>query len=64
MKPSNYAWERARCPFCDARPIDPHRWTCPLSDDDVEEWAEDDIDERDEEDDIDFDDEGESDEPR
>jgi hypothetical protein len=54
-----------RCQFCGARAVDPHRWTCPLNDEDAEDWAEDDIDERDEEDDIDFDDEEEvADEPR
>lgn len=42
-----------RCEFCNMREIDGHRWDCPLSDEDVEEWAEDpwERDEEDEEDD-------------
>lgn len=32
-----------RCEFCNMREIDGHRWDCPASDEDAEDWAEDDV---------------------
>jgi len=32
-----------RCEYCNMREIDGHRWDCPASDEDAEDWAEDDV---------------------
>lgn len=36
-----------RCEFCNMREIDGHRWNCPMSDEDAEDWMNDDDDDTD-----------------